>query len=219
MTNRNETHLMPEFCSGYPIKAIIPRTMEEAYRLAKAVVDAKMAPRGLETPDSCMIAILHGLEVGLAPMASLQRIAILDGRPTIWGDGAMALVRASGRCAQVKERIEGVGDLMEAVCEAKRKGESKPVIGRFSITDARIAGLWGKAGPWTLYPKRMLQMRARAFALRDAFADVLGGLYLREELEASPASASIPEPPAPPEEDQAVPRHIEVLHAGSYLQA
>ena len=29
----------------------------------------------------------------------------------------------------------------------------------------------------------MLQMRARGFALRDAFADVIAGLYIKEELE------------------------------------
>ena len=77
---------------------------------------------------------------------------------------------------------------------------------RFSVQDARRAGLWGRPGPWSQYPQRMLQMRARAFALRDAFADVLGGLYLREELEdadaggrwASPAPLRAP-PPAPPE--------------------
>ena len=43
------------------------------------------------------------------------------------------------------------------------------------------AGLWAKSGPWTQYPKRMMQMRARGFALRDKFADALGGLITVEE--------------------------------------
>ena len=45
-----------------------------------------------------MIAIMHGLEVGLSPLSALQRIAVINGRPTIWGDGALALVKASGLC-------------------------------------------------------------------------------------------------------------------------
>ena len=45
------------------------------------------------------------------------------------------------------------------------------------------AGLWGKAGPWSQYPKRMLQMRARSFALRDKFADALSGLLMAEEVQ------------------------------------
>ena len=52
----------------------------------------------------------------------------------------------------------------------------------FSQNDAEIAGLWSKAGPWKQYPKRMLQMRARAFCLRDLFPDVLKGLAVAEEV-------------------------------------
>jgi hypothetical protein len=49
------------------------------------------------------------------------------------------------------------------------------------VADAKAAGLWAKGGPWTQYPKRMLAMRARGFALRNAFADVLRGLVTAEE--------------------------------------
>jgi hypothetical protein len=110
-------------------------------------------------------------------------------------------VRGSGLCEFIKERIEGAGDARMAVCEAKRRGEPEPIRRTFSVADAKKAGLWGKQGPWQQYPERMLQMRARAFALRDGFADVLGGLYLREEIEdAQPMRDITPreEPPAPP---------------------
>ncbi len=164
--------------------AIVPRTLEEAMAFARAVVAARMAPSGFETPEACMIAILHGMEVGLTPLSALQRIAVIGGRPTIWGDGAMALVRASGLAASIEERIEGTGPTdWVGICSVRRKGDAHPVERRFSSEDAKRARLWGKAGPWSDYPQRMLQMRARAFALRDVFADVLGGLYLREEIE------------------------------------
>jgi hypothetical protein len=156
-------------------------------QLARAVVASGLAPRGFDTAEACMVAILHGLEVGLAPLAALQRIAIIEGRPTIWGDGALALVRASGRAELIEEWSEGSGPAdWCAICRVKRKGEPHPIERRFSVEDARRADLWGRPGPWQRYPLRMLQMRARAFALRDAFADVLGGLYLREELEGEP---------------------------------
>jgi hypothetical protein len=165
-------------------RAIVPRTLDEAMTFARAVVAARMAPSGFETPEACMIAILHGMEVGLTPLSALQRIAVIGGRPTIWGDGAMALVRASGLAASIEEKIEGTGNSdWVAICTVRRKGDANPVERRFSVDDARRARLWGKAGPWSDYPQRMLQMRARAFALRDVFADVLGGLYLREETE------------------------------------
>jgi hypothetical protein len=200
------TNLSAGIVAGAPPLPIVPRSLEEALTLARAVVASGMAPHGLETPEACLIAILHGLEVGLTPLSALQRIAVIDGRPTIWGDGAMALVRASGLCRAVREWIEGDAPQdWTAFCEVLRRGESDPVTCRFGVEDARRAGLWGKPGPWSLYPRRMLQMRARAFALRDVFADVLGGLYLREEIESevvlqfpAPSKAqAIAAPPVP----------------------
>lgn len=205
MSNVVQVEPRPQLMAGHRPQAIVPHDMDSAYRLAKAVCMAGMAPKGLDTPEKAMVAIMHGLEIGLTPMAALQRIAVVNGRPTLWGDGAMGLVRGSGLCEWVREEIEGEGDKMVAVCTAKRKGEPQPVARRFSVMDAKKANLWGKAGPWQQFPTRMLAMRARAFCLRDVFADVLGGMYLREELEDSqpapvpPAPpAMIPTPPAPP---------------------
>jgi hypothetical protein len=82
---------------------------------------------------------------------------------------------ASPVCEYVREHIEGDGDQAVAVCEAKRRGYEKPTVARFSMVDAKRAGLAGKQGPWTQYPRRMLQLRARGFALRDCFPDVLKG--------------------------------------------
>ena len=183
----------PALVAGGRPAAIIPQSMDEAYRLADAICQAGMAPRGLDTPPKAMIAIMQGLEVGLTPLAALQRIAVVNGRPTIWGDGAVGLVRGSGLCEYIEEKISGAGDQRFATCEAKRKGERGPVIRTFSVADAKTAGLWGKSGPWQQYPDRMLAMRARAFALRDGFADVLGGMYLREEIDDAPVET----PPSP----------------------
>ena len=169
----------PELTAGARPTAIVPKSMDEAYRLAKAIVLSGTAPKGMTTPEACMIAIMHGLEIGLPPLTALQRISVINGRPTLWGDGAMSLVRGSGLCEYIEEHQDGE----VAICAAKRKGEPEPIVRTFSVSDAKRAGLWGKAGPWQQYPARMLMMRARGFALRDGFADVLGGLYLREEID------------------------------------
>jgi hypothetical protein len=101
----------------------------------------------------------------------------------------MALVQASPVCEDIEEYFENEGTPNPiAVCVAKRKGR-KPVIAKFSVDDAKRAGLWGKSGPWQAYPKRMMQMRARGFALRDAFPDVLKGLITTEEAQDYPDEA------------------------------
>jgi hypothetical protein len=158
------------------------QSFDDAYRFSKMVSASEFAPKDFRgKPESCMLAIQHGSEVGLSPMQSLQSIAVINGRPTIWGDAALALVQSSPVCEYVREYTEGEGDGLVAVCEAKRKGYPAPTVVRFSVADAKKAGLWGKSGPWGSYPIRMLSLRARGFALRNAFADALRGLITAEE--------------------------------------
>lgn len=162
--------------AGGRVSGIIPQTIEETFRLAQAIAKSGLAPRGMDKPESIMVAIMHGAEIGLPPMQSLQRIAVVNGRPTVWGDGLPALLWARG--FSIQERIEE----STAFCTVIRPG-GEAITRSFSVADAKKAGLWGKAGPWTQYPDRMLQMRARGFACRDGAADVLGGLYITEEAE------------------------------------
>lgn len=129
------------------------------------------------------VAVQLGHEVGLTPMQSIQNIAVINGRPTLWGKVLIGLVKRADVCEYVREWIEGEGDEMIAYCESKRKDEPHPHTSSFSVRDAKLAGLWGKTGPWKQYPKRMLQMRARGFNLSDNFADVLGGLWMREDVQ------------------------------------
>jgi RecT family len=205
-------------------KPLLPRSLKEALQLASLLSKSKLVPKGFENPEACLVGILYGMEVGLSPIAALQRMAIIEGRPTIWGDAALALVEASGLLIKIEERIEILGSQTDerssdwpndgkasgaghqrpdqsdewqdiktrtSICQVLRSGRSDPITRSFSVEDAKRAGLWQKPGPWTDYPDRMLMMRARAFALRDAFPDVLMGLYIREEFEGSNNQGSI----------------------------
>jgi hypothetical protein len=170
-------------------------SFDDAFRFATMVAKSEFAPKDFRgKPESCLLAIQHGAEIGLSPMQSLQNIACINGRPAIWGDAALALCLASQVCDGIHETIEGDGDNMTAVCKTSRKGKDANVVAQFSVADAKKAGLWGKSGPWTQYPKRMLQLRARGFALRDAFPDVLRGLVTAEEAQDYPQQAPAPEP-------------------------
>lgn len=195
----NDEPKLPVLHSGGAIRPIIPQSLDEAWRLGNAVCVSGVAPKGLDTAEKAMIAIMHGLEVGLPPMAALQSIAVINGRPTLWGDGALGLVQGSGRLVSIKEWQEGEGDNRVAFCKVVRKGDPEPKIGKFSVADAKKAGLWTKSNsPWITYPERMLKMRARAWALRDGFADVLKGLGIAEEVRDAPTDTPAPVPPKPP---------------------
>ncbi len=169
--------------TGGTLAPLVPGTMDDAYRQAKLICMAGMAPHSLDTPEKVCVAIMHGLEIGVTPLMAVQSIAVVNGQPTLYGDGALGLVRASGLLEWIKETEGGTEDNPEAVCEVKRKGEPEPIIRKFSQADAKQARLSVKKGPWQDYPARMRQMRARSFALRDGFADVFKGLRIREEVE------------------------------------
>jgi hypothetical protein len=179
----------PAMQAGGTISAMIPTDIDQAFRLARAIAMSGMAPKAYgQDENKCFVGILAGAEVGFAPMQALQSIAVINGNPSIWGDGALALVQASG----LLESIEETDDGQEATCRVVRKGWA-PIIRTFSMKDAQDAKLLAKDGPWKTYPKRMRQMRARSWALRDGFADVLKGLHIAEEVRDRPEQPEAPQ--------------------------
>jgi hypothetical protein len=173
-----------------------PQTMTEAIDFSNMLSKSTMVPKAYQNkPEDVLVAVQWGYELGLAPLQALQNIATINGKPSVYGDAAMALVQNSPVCEDVKEYFEGEGTSNPiAVCVAKRKNRTE-VISKYSVEDAKRAGLWNKQGPWTQYPKRMLQMRARGFALRDAFPDVLKGLITVEEAQDYPDDMPVAQAP------------------------
>jgi len=163
-------------------RGFAPATLTEAITFSEMLAGSSMVPKAYQgKPQDVLVCVQWGYEMGLAPMQALQNIAVINGKPSVYGDAMMALVQASPVCEDIEEYFENEGTTNPvAVCVAKRKGR-KPVVAKFSVEDAKRAGLWGKIGPWQAYPKRMMQMRARGFALRDAFPDVLKGMITAEE--------------------------------------
>lgn len=164
-----------------------PTTWEQMERFATMAARTDMVPRDyIGKPEKILIAVQLGSELGISPMQSLQNIAVVGGRPSVWGDALPGLVRASGLCEWIEETISGDGNDRTATCVTQRKNDRKPISRSFSIVDAKRAGLEGKPGPWTQYTDRMLTMRARSWCLRDAYPDVLKGLMATEEAQDIP---------------------------------
>lgn len=156
------------------------RTVAEVGAFCALLGRANMLPKGT-TPEGAVVAVLAGARLGLDPFQSVQGIASINGRPAIWGDALVAIVKGSGLVED--ESVEYLPNKRECHgvrYSVKRKGIATPYEGTFTKADAERAGLWGK-GVWQAYPARMLLNRARAFALRDGFADVLKGFRVAEE--------------------------------------
>ncbi len=155
---------------------LIPNNINEAMQLSEILSKSTLVPKQfVGNSNDTFVAMQWGFEIGLSPMQALQNIAVINGKPSLWGDAMLALVQSHPQYEGHKEYVKD--DV--AYCEIKRKGCDLHVS-TFSKNQAILAGLWGRA-TWKSYPERMLQMRARGFALRDQFADALKGLISVEE--------------------------------------
>jgi hypothetical protein len=176
-------------------QALAPQTFAQWMQLAEMMAESNLVPTDFKSkPGDCLVAMQMGAAVGLNPFQAIQSIAVINGRPCMWGDAVLGIVWASGICEDVVETDDG----QTATCTAKRKGKPTPTVRSFSMRMAKDAKVYVKGrdgqpgkwvslserpGPWQSYPERMRQMRARSWALRDTFPDVLKGLAIREEVE------------------------------------
>lgn len=160
-----------------------PTNYQELSHFAEILTHSDMVPKshldneGRVKKGNIMACVMMGASLGVPPMQAIQNICVINGMPSVWGDLALALVKTHRDCIDViEERIENGWR-----CTVKRRGKSD-VVREFTMADAKKAHLDTKKGPWQEYPNRMLQMRARGFAIRDQFPDALRGLHIAEEV-------------------------------------
>jgi hypothetical protein len=208
-----------------PVRAgmagLMPTSVDEMWRLAQYAAASDIVPKDFRNkPYNVLIAMEHGLECGVPWLHAVQGTAIINGRPGFYGDLFLAVIMDSPHYVKhdeyflVKnERRDGLvaddwkDDSTAAVCTFWRRGVDQPTTRRFTVGQARKAKLLSKEGPWQEYPDRQLQMRARGFAGRDTFPDVLKGMgHPAEELRDLPPEPVIVTP------DREVRRMSETRH-------
>lgn len=155
-----------------------PTDMGTAMRLADTLAASSFIPAEFRgKPGDILVVMMQGAKLGLDAFAAMKGIAVINGKPTIWGDLAIGLVRSHRNFGQMAEDYDEAAK--EAVCKITLK--SGEVVERaFSWADAQTAGL-DRKDPYKRYPKRMLQMRARSWAMRDAIPQALLGFGIAEE--------------------------------------
>lgn len=204
----NEVARIPSLTSGAHVAAIVPRTFEETLRVSRAVVASGLAPSALvgkltgdDAAAAVAVAIMSGAELGLKPMVALRSFTVINGKPALYGDGLINVVRMSGKVAYLRTGCDTRDGQMIGWCEAKRNDTEEEKRVEFSQFDAERAGLWqteaivtkwnkwdkkneekANDSPWWRFPQRMLAWRAAGYCLRELFGDVLGGI--RDEFEA-----------------------------------
>lgn len=169
--------------------ALTPQNTDEAWKIATAIAKSSLVPKQYQgQPGDIIIAASMGARLGLDPFSAMQGIAVVNGRPTLWGDAMLAVCQS--RPDWRGQTVKWTGEGEKLGCTVTVRRQVGPAVdeyaGQFNVDDAKKAGLWTKQGPWSQYPRRMLELRARAFALRGSFADALLGFHAKEEMDDAP---------------------------------
>lgn len=161
-------------------KDLAPHYMQLAGKLASSELVPKCF-RG--KPQDLFLCWAMGYQIGLTPEQSMQCIAVINGKPSMWGDDMLALCMSHKDFEDIiEEPLHRDGVVIGYTCIVKRRGKADK-LNTFTLDMAKKAGLIAKGGVWAQYPERMLKLRARGFCLRDAFPDALKGIKPREEVE------------------------------------
>jgi hypothetical protein len=173
-----------------------------AEMMSKSQYDyAKNGSKPLSTGD-IFIKMLKGIEVGLEPIASLDLIDIIQGKPTLKPQGMLALAWGSGQVEALSITDDG------NACKVTIKRQGVPAhTETFSADDAKSMGLANRDS-WKKQPVNMRKWRAVSAACRVVFPDIIQGMYIPEEI--APETIAFDENgeviqalPAPKQDDEA----------------
>ncbi len=159
-------------------------------KFAHELVKTQFCPANYrDRPLDVKFAILWGAELGLSAFQSITGVKVINGKPSLHGDILLAVCRKN---PEWEDMIESYDEATKTgYCEVRRKGH-EPMIRSFSWAQADKAGLIQRNPVYKSYPERMLQHRARGFALRDMYADSLCGMIGDAEASDYPQSEATP---------------------------
>lgn len=167
---------------GIEYCGIMVTTMADMIALSESLAKSDLVPavyRG--KPGNIIAAIQFGREIGLSPMQALQGVAVVNGKPTVYGTTYLAVCHNAPGFRDVVQKVETVSGKLVATCTAKRAGRAD--VTRVFTQDMAIkAGIWNK-NVHAQYPETMLLWRATHLACDTMFADVLKGMPIRENAE------------------------------------
>ena len=164
--------------------SLVAGNFEEAMKIANMLAGSKLVPQQYQGhPEDVLIACSWGESLGLKPLSALNAIAVVNGRPQLFGDALKALIMKHGTIEENWDNEQGIWTMT-----AHRKG-FPDVTWSYGYNDAIAAGhvsynpqsnTFGlgarKSEAWVKYTKRMCQLKCRNFVIRDAFPDVIQGI-------------------------------------------
>lgn len=171
------------------------KSLDDAFRFSTAILNSGLAPNAYKNAEAVLVVIQIGCELGYTPMQAIRNMwPGPDGRPNEYVEASWARVLLSGLVEDWSEEVTEES----ATFRVTRRGLKTPIVSTYTMADAKKAGLVRDGGNWVKHPKRMLKARAKGFAIKDGFADVLKGIGIaevRDEFYGQPKDVTPPSRP------------------------
>jgi hypothetical protein len=162
-------------------------SFESAQRMALALVSSNIVPeqyRGKDNIGNAIVALEMAQRIGASPLAVMQNLNIIHGRPSWSSTFIIAALNSCGRFAPVRFEVTGEGDDRSCIAWTTDKTGERLEGPPASIAMAKAEGWFAKNGSkWKTMPELMLRYRAAAFFGRLYAPDVLNGMHATEEVE------------------------------------
>jgi hypothetical protein len=171
----NHEQIVPVAPKRRSILTVSEEQLSRIKTLSTMMAESQLDYRKMGAGD-IFIKMLKGLEIGLEPIAAMDLIDVIQGKPTLKPQGMLSLVYGSGQLSDISITDDG------NCCTVKMKRSTMSVhIETFSAADAAAMGLANKPN-WTKQPSVMRKWRAISAACRVVFPDIIQGMYIPEEL-------------------------------------
>lgn len=162
------------------VRKLTPDVVAMVKELAPIFKESRLF--GVATDAQAASICLKGYELGLSLTASFEFITVIENKPSLIPRGALALILNSSSLAglEIKDEVDDKGIPIACTVTMKRNNGFAYTT-RFTMEDAKRAGLVKDGSGWTKYPAQMLKWRCVGFAADVVFPDILGGLKRADE--------------------------------------
>jgi len=160
--------------------AFEPEHLDDLSRITAGLHESGLLPDGVRNPLQAMAIAHYGRTLGLDVWQSFRGIDVIKGRPHPSAALVQGLIMSSGCCDYFEPREQSA----QRVTWATRRtgGSGNEIVSEYTIAEAERAGLVRGGGNWAKHPLDMLNARCRARLGRLVYPDVVGGMYLADEV-------------------------------------
>lgn len=161
-------------------------TFKLAYQMAQGLAQSTLVPQTFQNnPSNCLIALEQSNRLGISPMAVMQNLYIVQGKPSFSSSFVIGLINASGKYDMELQFDEEEKDGKPYACTCWTTLDGRKVNGIKITMDMADKEGWSKknGSKWVTMPQVMLRYRAASFFARMNCPELSIGLYTKEELD------------------------------------